>query len=155
MVKPIYLDTGAFVKLYVLEPGSEQVQKAVQSLRRLSFNSLQEAELRNAIRAAVGRGLIKPKAGAQAISNVEEDLRVGRLVTRPHSWEDIWRRAMALGSMHTQTLLCRTLDIVHVALAEQEKAKTMITGDKRQAELCRRLKMNVIFVSPLDPAPRH
>lgn len=56
------LDTGALVKLYVAEPGSDAVQNAVGDSNQLGLNPLQCLEARNALFAAVGRGILSEAA---------------------------------------------------------------------------------------------
>ena len=141
-----YVDSGALAKLYIVEPGSAQVQESVEGWRRLSVNSLQESELRNAIEAAAGREVVRPGSADGAVSHFEHDIRAGRLIPREHDWEHVWRRTMELSKKYTREILCRTIDIVHVALAEKEEAGTMVTGDRRQAELCRRIGLEVTFI---------
>jgi PIN domain nuclease of toxin-antitoxin system len=48
----LYLDTGALVRLYIIEQGSEFVQKTAQSANILPIQTLQITELRNALHAA-------------------------------------------------------------------------------------------------------
>ena len=143
-----YLDSGAFVKLYIVERGSEQVQAAVREVPRLSLNFLQETEIRTAILAAAGRNVIKKDAAENALANLDEDLRTDRVAARSSDWNRTWLRSIEMSSRFTRAILCRTLDILHVALAEQEKAQIMITGDQRQAELCRRIGIEVVFIQP-------
>ena len=143
-----YLDSGALVKLYVLERGSEQVRDAVRKVPRFSLNIFQETEVRTAILAAAGRRVLTTNAANNALANLDEDLRTGRLAARTADWEKAWLRSIELSSRFTRAILCRTLDILHVALAEQAKAATMITGDQRQAELCRRIGIEVTFIRP-------
>ena len=110
------------------------------------FATSGETELRNAIEAAAGREVVRPGSADGAVSHFEHDIRVGRLIPREHDWEHVWRRAMELSKEYTREILCRTLDIVHVALAEKEEAGTMVTGDRRQAELCQRIGLEVTFI---------
>ncbi len=56
------------------------------------------------------------------------------------------KRADALAVNHTGEILCRTLDILHVALAELAGAGVVVTGDRRQAALCERIGLEVIFI---------
>ena len=51
-----YVDSGALAKLYIVEPGSAQVQESVEGWRRLSVNSLQEALT---LQTRPGKGFVK------------------------------------------------------------------------------------------------
>jgi predicted nucleic acid-binding protein len=45
----LYLDTSCFVKLYLLEAGSEEVKRAVESADEVATSQVAEAEVRSAI----------------------------------------------------------------------------------------------------------
>lgn len=139
----IYLDTGALVKLYILESGSEWVQERAREASALPINPLQITELKNAVLAAGGRGLIEPAAMHKTLKNFEEDLQMGRFLRETPDWRDVWQRADALAFSYTGEILCRTLDILHVALAERMAVDRVITGDPRQAALCDRIRLAV------------
>ena len=132
-----YFDSGALVKLYIVEPGSEFVQAKALAAHAISLNQLQETEIRNAIHAAIGRKMISADAGKRALEHLANDIRAGVLVLESPDWSSIWSRAAHLARLHTQKLLCRTLDILHVAAAESCGADLFITGDVRQFKLCK------------------
>ena len=133
----VYFDTGALVKLYIVESGSEFVQRKATAATSIPLNELQETELRNAIHAAIGRQTISPTAGAMALEHVDSDLRAGVLTHAAVDWSAVWSRAAHLARLHTEKLLCRTLDILHVAAAEVCGADLVVTGDARQFKLCK------------------
>lgn len=142
----LYLDSGVLVKLYVAESGSREVQKAIESVTRLYLNQLQEAELRNALWAAGGRGQLEARAVDRVIGFIDEDFRKGRLISREVLWDRAWKRAIDFAANYTRDVLCRTLDILHVAIAVEQKAEIMITGDRRQAELCKRVGLPMTWI---------
>lgn len=142
----LYLDTGALVKLYVVEPGTEFVQEKAETAEWLPLNPLQELELRNALHAAQGRGWIDPDALRGTLANLEEDIREGYLSRESPDWTLLWRRAGVLAKRHTPQLLCRTLDILHVAAAEATEADEMVTGDQRQRQLCKAIGFPVTAI---------
>jgi predicted nucleic acid-binding protein len=133
----VYFDTGALVKLYIVESGSSYVERKAQAASLIPLNQLQETELRNAIHAAVGRKTIPAAAGALALEHLDDDLRSGVLATTSINWGSTWTRAAHLARLHTAKILCRTLDILHVAAAEATEADLFVTGDERQFRLCK------------------
>jgi len=133
----LYLDTGALVKLYLVEPGTEFVQDKAEKAECLPLNSLQELELRNALLAAHGRGWIGKDVLRGTLENLEEDIREGYFLRESPDWGLLYKRASVLAKRHTPELLCRTLDILHVAAAEVSEADELLTGDQRQLKLCR------------------
>ena len=142
----VYLDTGALVKLYVVEDGSHFVQKRAAAAGTLPINPLQETELRNAVLAAGGRGAITPAAARETLANFDEDLDAGYFHRNRPDWDKLWVRADELARRHTQRLLCRTLDILHVAAAEQCGADQIITGDQRQQRLAKAIGLTVVKI---------
>ncbi len=145
-MKRLYLDSGALVKLYVFEPGSEAVQAAVVDVPQLSLNPLQETEVRTAIHAAAGRGLLDPAAGGRALAFFDQDIVDGRWVRSECNWDHIWELTRSLSDLHASATLCRTLDLLHIAIAQADHAVGLITGDKRQAEVCRRIAFPLIWI---------
>lgn len=142
----VYFDTGALVKLYIVESGSEFVQRKALAASSIPLNQLQETELRNAIHAAIGRKTIPASAGAFALGHMETDIREGVLSIEQIEWSAVWNRASHLARLHTSRILCRTLDILHVAAAESCGADLVVTGDARQARLCKAVGLPVVRV---------
>ncbi len=143
-----YLDTGALVKLYILEPGSEWVQLQISDKCRLVLNPLQQSEMTNAILAAGGRGFISSSAMRKTLRNFDQDLQEGRFLREMPEWSDVWKRTDQLAREHTPKVLCRTLDILHVAIAGLTGSDVFITGDKRQIALCNKIAIPVREIPP-------
>jgi predicted nucleic acid-binding protein len=146
----IYFDTGALVKLYIVESGSHFVQKKAQEAKAIPLNPLQDTELRNAILAAGGRQTIDQGAVRQTLANLDEDIRQGFFCSETPDWPWIWQRANLLARQYTPTLLCRTLDILHVAAAEFSAVDEVVTGDLRQYRLCQAVDLAVTAIPPGD-----
>lgn len=144
--KSLYLDTSAWIKLYVLEAGSQDVQDTVQRAEGLCMNALQETEFRNGIWAGMGRGLLNQRQAEAAIRLLETDFKSGLLAKESLDWAMIWEQSMRLSARYTPQLLTRTLDILHVAIAESLSYHCFVTGDSRQKQMCEALSISVIFV---------
>ena len=142
----IYFDTGALVKLYIVEPGSTFVQNKARRAEVIPINPLQETELRNAILAAGGRRSIARNAMRRSLDNFDEDLATGVFTRETPEWPWIYRRADLLARQYTPRFLCRTLDILHVAAAELCGADQIVTGDQRQQKLAKAIGMAVVKV---------
>lgn len=133
----LYLDTSALVKLYIAEPGSEWVQTKCERADLLIMSPLQETELKNAVLAACGRGTYDRITMRHILQHINTDLSAGTFTAQLCDWPLLWQRANQLAEAHTPRILCRTLDILHVAIAETAGTDLLITGDGRQLELCR------------------
>ena len=81
-----------------------------------------------------------------ALEHVDSDLRAGVLTHAAVEWSPVWSRAAHLARLHTEQLLCRTLDILHVAAAEACGADLVVTGDARQFKLCKAAGLPVVRV---------
>lgn len=141
-----YFDTGALVKLYIVERGSDFVQNIARRTGAIGINPLQETELRNAILAAEGRSTVSREAARRSLDNFEEDLQTGVFIRESPEWAWIYRRADIIARQYTPRFLCRTLDILHIAAAELTGAERIITGNQRQQKLARALGLKVVKV---------
>ena len=128
----VYFDTGALVKLYIVEPGSTFVQNKARRAEVIPINPLQETELRKAMR--------------RSLDTFDEDLATGVFTRETPEWPWIYRRADLLARQYTPRFLCRTLDILHVAAAELCGADQIVTGDQRQQKLAKAIGMAVVKV---------
>lgn len=141
-----YFDTGALVKLYIVENGSTFVQNLARRSGVIGLNPLQETELRNAILAASGRQTISREAARRSLDNLDEDLQTGVFFRDSPDWTWIYRRADLMARQYTPRFLCRTLDILHVAAAELSCADRIVTGDQRQQKLARAIGLKVLKI---------
>lgn len=141
-----YFDTGALLKLYIVERGSDFVQSIARRTGAIGINPLQETELRNAILAAEGRRTISREAARRSLENLDEDLQSGVFIRESLDWSWIYRRANLMARQYTPRFLCLTLDILHVAAAEMTGADRLVTGDQRQQKLARAVGLKVVKV---------
>ena len=142
----IYLDTSAFIKLYVAEHGSDEVHRLVVAQREpLPVWSFLELEFLNALR-------FKVFLGEMTSGDVERltSLYVGRKRTGQYFTPNLDPNALHELSLqmtvHTPKLGCRSLDILHVAAARMIEASLFLTADRRQSELAQAegLPVNVV-----------
>ena len=143
----VYVDSGVLVKLYVREINSAAAAAAVGCHQTVGFNSLQELEIRNALRALEGRACITPAQRAAAEHYLEVDCIEGRLHRAAVSWTEVFQLALDLGRSHTAETLARSLDILHVAAALHDRCTELITADLRQQEFARRCGLRVTFIA--------
>lgn len=131
----LYLDTSAFLKLYVRERGSESVQHLVASQSDpLPVWDILEMELHNALLMKVfWKELSAPEATRQ------QDLFKHRKAKGFYFVPEINRSDLMAEfrrlAEHTPELGCRTMDIVHVACASLLKVDRFLTFDARQKRL--------------------
>jgi len=78
-----------------------------------------------------------------AWTNVEKDLRSGRLVKTTLKWPVAFRVAAGLSERHSFRMGTRSLDILHVAAAKAVRAVEFASFDGRQRTLAVAVGLNV------------
>jgi predicted nucleic acid-binding protein len=134
-----YLDTSALTKLYFPEKESAALSKWILSVKEpISYSLLHELELKNAIELKRYRQEISKQEHNQIINFIEEDKRKGILCPVKPSWTDVLVQAILLSRKNTHLLGCRSLDILHVAIALKLECTHFLTFDDRQCQLAKR-----------------
>ena len=131
----LYLDTSAFLKLYIREAGSEQVQSMVVSqFEPLPVWEILEMELCNALNLKVFRGELKMSESAVQYSLFRQRQAKGFYFVPELRRAQLMADFRLLSEL-TPRLGCRTMDILHVACAMQLKPDVFLTFDHRPREL--------------------
>ena len=135
----IYLDTSAFIKLYIREADSDLVNRAVTGQDDpLPFWLLHRVEMRNALRLKVFRGELENAQVDGLVRLIEDRLQSGFYFTPELGIGDLTEFAIRF-TEHTPDLGCRSLDILHVAVAKLIGAARFMTFDDRQEALARKV----------------
>ena len=130
----LYLDTSAFLKLYIREAGSEQVQSMVVSqFEPLPVWEILEMELCNALNLKVFRGELEMSESAVQYSLFRQRQAKGFYFVPELRRAQLMADFRLLSEL-TPRLGCRTMDILHVACAMQLKPDVFLTFDRRQRE---------------------
>lgn len=131
----IYLDTSAFVKLYVLEPGSHPVNEIVSlNSKPIPISDLLIIEFYNALKLKVFRDELTKRASDQLIGSFQSRKKEGIYYSPVLDRKEHTDLCLCLTKKSAE-LGCRSLDIMHVAAAKLFKADRFITFDERQANL--------------------
>jgi predicted nucleic acid-binding protein len=101
----------------------------------LPFTGLHRLDMRNALALGVFRRILTSAQVNTAWSDVERDLRSGRLVPQPVNWIPVYRAAAQWAALHSPHSGCRSLDVLHVSLAKKLNAREFFTFDERQKSL--------------------
>ena len=107
----LYLDTSAFLKLYVAEPESPQIHQAVASAKVTCTHLLAYAEMRAGLTKAVREKRISAEELPYQVNAFEHDWAEMRIV---EATEELIRRAGDLA----ERFGLRGYDSVHLAAAE-------------------------------------
>lgn len=131
----IYLDTSAFIKLYLQEEGSAEVHGlVVAQTDPLPVWHFLELELVNALRFKVFLSEMSPEEVQRLISLYLDRKRGGQYFV-PHLDPVALHELSLQMSVRTPAIGCRALDILHVAAARLCDAGIFVTADRRQAAL--------------------
>lgn len=131
----IYLDTSAFIKLYLHEVGSAEVHALVISQQEpLPVWSFMELEFLNALRFKVFLSEMSTD-DVQHIISLYHDRKRGGQYFAPHLDPIALHELSLQMTERTPIIGCRALDILHVAAARLCDASAFVTADKRQAAL--------------------
>ena len=146
----VYYDTGVILPLYIDEIFSETVIAFVETRHEpISFNLLQQMEMETAIRMKLFRGEIGDIIMRKIITCRDEDVRVGRLAFRPVNWILMMEDARRIGDLATKQWGCRTLDLLHVAIALQWRCTMFVTADDRQIKAARSAGLETVDIRKL------
>lgn len=138
-----YFDTSCLVKLYIPESGSSRVvERVVADGKALLFTPLHETELRNALALKAFRNEISREQLGAVLLKIDHDILRGRLNRPRIDWTETYSRANQMSLLFTIENGCRTLDILHVALASVLSCQLFITNDDRQRVLAESAGMN-------------
>jgi hypothetical protein len=131
----LYLDTSAFLKLYIREEESGAVQRLVagQSVPLPVWDGL-EMEFANALWLKVFRQELAESEATRLLGLFGDRRKRGLYFTPELSRVCLLDRFRDLAKLTPQTG-CRTMDILHVAAALEIGAGTFVSFDERQSRL--------------------
>ena len=140
----LYLDTSAFLKLYIREAGSEEVQAMVAGQAEpLPVWEILEMELGNALNLKVFRGELESSEAVRQYSLFQQRQKRGFYFVPEIRRAQLMADFRELSGL-TPRLGCRTMDILHVACARQLKPTAFLTYDHRQRELAEMVDLCVV-----------
>ena len=106
----LYLDTGALVKLYAEEEGTETVERAVDEAETVASSVVAYAEARAALARKLREGVFSPEEHIEAVEALNEDWET---LETPEATQDLVREAGGLAEEHA----LRGFDAIHLASA--------------------------------------
>lgn len=137
-----YFDSSALVAIYS-ESFSKRARREARAAGQLPYTSLHEIEVHNALYVLHGRGLLDPR---ELLGQLDEDLETNRLVDTRLDLFEVFRRARDLSRIHSAQLLCRSLDVLHVAAALVLRCSRLVSGDDRQLALAAAVGLDPVDV---------
>lgn len=141
----IYADSSLILSLYVADSGSEIAEQRMAGLREpLVWTPWHELEFNAALEARVGRR----QNSRQEADAVKAELsahreRDGLYARRTTDWNRVLDRATSLASQCGAEFLCRSLDVLHVAICLELGLTRFLTLDERQEKLAAKQGLDV------------
>lgn len=118
----LYLDTSALVKLYAVEEGREEVERAVEEAGRIATCAVAYAEARAALARKLREGVFSEEEHREAVAALDEDWRTLEVLSVT---DNVARLAGDLAERHA----LRGFDAVHLASALLVRAASRDQGD--------------------------
>jgi predicted nucleic acid-binding protein len=141
-----YFDTAIILNLYVQQATSaDAVRLASSCPTPYLLTPWQEIEARTALRLKVFRKEISPPEMRASLQAFDEDIRSGRWKRPQYDEAAVWKFGRGLSDRHAAAVGCRTLDLLHVAVALSLGVKTFVSFDERQRAVA---KMEGLTVMP-------
>jgi hypothetical protein len=134
-----YVDTSVLAAYYCPEPLSILAERTLRRLSAPTISELTLVELASAISRKIREQALSREEGARILTQLDAHVEEGYYRIMPVRPRD-YRVARAWLSQLQGTL--RTLDALHLAVAESAEASTL-TADKRLAEEARALGLPV------------
>ena len=141
----VYVDTSALVKLYIKEPGSDQVSEWLKKNNEpIPLTGLIELEFINALKLKQFRNDLSSEEFEKIISLMHEHEKNGVYYRPLMNFPDVFSFAFNLSRNHTPHCGARSLDILHVGSALAIHIQTFLTLDARQAQLADKAGLKTI-----------
>jgi len=141
-----YIDSSALIPIYLPEAFSARAQREVRAARQVPFTLVHGLEVRNTFHLLCGRGHISTTQLRAVLSWLDDDMASHRLAQVPIDFTRLFERAEQLSAAHTSRLLCRSLDILHVACALLLGCSRFVTADDRQLALAEVVGMTAVDI---------
>lgn len=122
---PIYLDASALVKLFVPEPESDELNQALIGAEDVILSDLALTEMASALGRRTREGLLTQ---AESRRLHREAAKLAASCRRAELTPPVHRRAERL-LLTSRKVPLRTLDAMHVAMALDTAAATLVTYD--------------------------
>lgn len=144
----VYVDTSVLVKLYVREQYSREAANWLKTNNEaVPKTTLHELEFTNAVHLKQFRNEMTRQEAALITERFNQHETRGVYYRPRIDWSDVFFRSMDISNKQTRHIGCRSLDIIHIALALSMRADRFFTMDKRQAELAAAVNLPVVTLT--------
>jgi predicted nucleic acid-binding protein len=134
----VYADSSFIVSIYNPQPQTPRALRRLKEIRTAGDSillcDLARLEVTNAFQLGIFRGVVTEPEAKALLGTFDANIATGafRLLASPHS---MWKTAGELSMKHVGSSGCRSLDVLHVAIALLLNAELFLTFDNRQRAL--------------------
>ncbi len=137
---PVYLDASGLAKLYVEEPGSDEIERALVGRRDVVVSDLAVTEVVSALARRLRERDLSSKDAKRVHRQILADVARGEFRQVGLS-PDVHRAAERLLVQLGGDVPLRTLDALHLALAVGASARAFVTYDRRLRDAATRMSI--------------
>ncbi len=139
-----YCDTSVLASIYLEDSDSKKIARWLQEAALpIPLSPLSELELAGAIQQRLFRKQITMKEAGKCQLDIQDDINQG-IYKRVSLESKEYSRALQLVHLHTYSIGCRTLDVLHVASALLLDIREFVTCDARQKLLAQNAGLKVL-----------
>ncbi len=143
----VYYDSSCLIALYLAEPLTGSIRAFVEKQNRpLLINELQELEFKNGVRQKVLRREISEQQLAQSLRLFDDDAVSEKIQRKALAWSAVYAQAEMISRRWSAHRVCRSFDLLHVAIAVLSGVRQFVTADHGQAEIARKAGLKVIEI---------
>jgi predicted nucleic acid-binding protein len=145
MMQTAYMDTSAFIKRFIVEVGTEEVEAFVAANEyRLAISSLTVTEFRSVLKRRVRLGTVSTEYARHAIEQLSIEIASNALAFQAVDGATF---NLAGDLIEHLTSPLATLDAVHLASAKTARCTMLVTADKQLAKAAREADLHVLDMS--------
>jgi len=139
----IYLDTSALLKRYIMEPGSATFEDFFAANAPFQSSRLTLVEARSALARRRRIGQITRKLELDAFEELRTDIQDGALVLHALADSHVTHALDILAKVPKVSL--RTLDALHLSIAQEIGAARFATSDRNQGDAARLIGFELFY----------
>ena len=139
----IYLDTSALLKRYILESGSAAFEDFFAANAPFQSSRLTLVEARSALARRRRIGQITRKLELDAFEELRTDIQDGALVLHALADSHVTHALDILAKVPKVSL--RTLDALHLSIAQEIGAARFATSDRNQGDAARLIGFELFY----------
>ncbi len=137
----VYFDTSSFVKRFVDEVGSKQVDDVIQKASEIGLSIICFPELMSALNRKLRSELITKEIYLDLKSEIMEDIKDADIINLT---PEVINKTTEL----LENNFLRSLDAMHLACALEWKTELFVSSDERQVTAAINSGLNVEFIEP-------